>query len=80
MLKGELSKPKSLQADMTKGGGSTVEITPVLTEGVLIATYSIDGIEGELYAPMGGSNSNIVKANFKNRITSNSTIIGGENI
>jgi hypothetical protein len=33
------------------GGGSTVSITPALSEGVKIADYSIDGEPGELYVP-----------------------------
>lgn len=37
------------------GGGSEVTITPVLTEGEKIAEYSIDGENGELYAPESGS-------------------------
>ena len=32
-------------------GGSTVEITPVLSSGTKIADYEIDGDEGSLYAP-----------------------------
>lgn len=33
------------------GGGSEVEITPILTEGTKIATFEVDGEEGDLYAP-----------------------------
>lgn len=39
------------------GGGSTVSITPVLTEGTKIADYEIDGEGGSLYAPSGGGGS-----------------------
>lgn len=33
------------------GGGSDVTITPTLSEGTKIADYSIDDVEGSLYAP-----------------------------
>jgi hypothetical protein len=36
------------------GGGSTVTITPTLSTGTKIADFSIDGQNGELYAPQGG--------------------------
>lgn len=39
------------------GGGSTVSITPTLETGTKIAEYEIDGVEGVLYAPNGGSGS-----------------------
>ena len=32
-------------------GGSTVTITPTLESGVKLADYSIDGTDGEIYAP-----------------------------
>ena len=37
------------------GGGSEVTITPTITTGTKIADYSIDGVDGELFAPNGGS-------------------------
>lgn len=40
------------------GGGSDVSITPVFSSGVKIADFSVDGEEGELFAP-GGSGSNM---------------------
>ena len=36
------------------GGGSTVEVTPVLESGTKIATVTIDGEDTDLYAPEGG--------------------------
>ena len=36
------------------GGGSTVEVTPVLESGTKIATVTIDGTGTDLYAPEGG--------------------------
>jgi len=62
--------PKPTQADVTAnkvlradgswvaqsgGGGSTVTITPTLSEGIKIADFEIDGNSGALYAPSGGS-------------------------
>ena len=41
------------------GGGSVVTITPTLESGEKIADYSINGVEGELYAPEGGGGSSI---------------------
>lgn len=50
------------------GGGSSVDITPVLTSGTKIADYTIDGDEGSLYAPTpeeysAGDNININENN-----------------
>lgn len=36
------------------GGGDTVTITPVLLSGTQIATFSINGVSGSIYAPTGG--------------------------
>lgn len=36
-------------------GGANVTITPTLGSGTKIADFSIDGVEGSLYAPAGGS-------------------------
>lgn len=36
-------------------GGSTVTIEPTLTAGTQIAVFTIDGVEGILYAPAGGA-------------------------
>ena len=41
------------------GGGSTVSITPILVTGTQIATFSIDGQSGVLYAPAGGGSSTV---------------------
>lgn len=40
-------------------GGSTVEITPTLSEGTKIADFEIDGESGSLYAPSGGSSGSV---------------------
>lgn len=34
------------------GGGSDVEITPTIQSGTKIADFEVDGLSGELYAPM----------------------------
>ena len=39
------------------GGGSVVTITPTLETGEKIADYSINGVDGKLYAPEGGGSS-----------------------
>lgn len=41
------------------GGGSTVEVTPLLDEGVHIADIEVDGVKSELYAPEGGGTGNV---------------------
>lgn len=47
----------SIPAGEGGGGGSTVSITPTISSGTKIADYSIDGVEGELFAPNGGGDS-----------------------
>lgn len=49
----DLTTSRNMRGNMYKGvgGGSTVEITPTYNSGTKIADYSIDGEEGELYAP-----------------------------
>ncbi len=42
------------------GGGSSVEITPILSTGTKIAEYEIDGVSGDLYAPSGGGTGSTV--------------------
>lgn len=42
------------------GGGSTVTITPTLSTGTKIADFSIDGQNGELYAPQGGGGTEVI--------------------
>lgn len=49
-----LYKDKVYGAGGGSGGGSTVTITPTLSTGTKIADFSIDGQNGELYAPQGG--------------------------
>ena len=39
--------------------GNQVNITPILTQGIKIADYSIDDVTGELYAPQGGSGGTV---------------------
>ena len=51
------------------GGGSTVTITPTLATGTKIADYSIDGVNGELYAPNGGGGGSSVTTLFENNGT-----------
>lgn len=49
-------KMSTIQDELdNSGGGSEVEITPILTEGTKIATFEIDGEEGDLYAPEASS-------------------------
>ena len=43
-----------------QGGGSNVTITPTLQEGVEVAKYSIDGVQGSIKAPEGGDNSRML--------------------
>lgn len=40
-----------------EGGGSTVEVTPILTTGTKIATITVDGEDTDLYAPNGGGHT-----------------------
>ena len=50
-----LSTSGNMRGNMYRGvggGGTVVEITPTLTSGTKIADYSLDGVEGELYAPI----------------------------
>lgn len=46
------------------GGGSTVEITPILQSGTKIADFEIDGQTGELYAPT-DTNKYVTALTFK---------------
>jgi hypothetical protein len=70
-LRGEDIRPMSRVEALLKeggGGGSTVLITPTLSSGTKIADYSINGEDGALYAPDGGSD---VEANPSGTATAN---------
>lgn len=59
-LNGSIVSSGSLSGSIdTSGSGSTVTIQPTLFEGQKIADYTIDGIEGELYAPEGSGGSSV---------------------
>lgn len=63
------------------GGGSTVTITPTLATGTKIADYSIDGVNGELYAPNngGGGGGTTNYNDLSNKPTINNvTLIGNK--
>lgn len=49
-------------------GGSTVTVTPILTEGVPIATITVNGTEYTLYAPQGGRVSRVINDNNWNTL------------
>ena len=46
---------EAVNALIDQGGGTTVEVTQILSEGVQIATIDVDGDETTIYAPEGGS-------------------------
>ena len=47
----ELTGNVSGMINLGGGGGSTVEVTPILTSGEHIADIDVDGVTSELYAP-----------------------------
>lgn len=67
------------------GGGSDVEITPVLSSGVKIAEYAVDGVSGELFAPQGGGSTytagdHIDISNDTISVTGITELVAGDNI
>lgn len=59
-LNGSIVSSGSLSGSIdTSGSGSTVTIQPTLFEGQKIAEYTIDGVDGELYAPTGSGGSSV---------------------
>lgn len=50
----EYWQPTTITDNLVDGGGSEVEVTPILTKGTKIAEILVDGETKELFAPSGG--------------------------
>ncbi len=69
ILKYNSTSQKWENANESGGGSSSVTITPTLATGTKIADYSIDGVNGELYAPNGGGGGSSITTLFENNGT-----------